>query len=149
MKKFYKKENSWKFSPWIFVCLLIYSSTVFGQTKTITGSINDINGDVVPGVTVSVKGTPKIGTVSDANGKFSLAGVDSKMVLRVTSIGFETQEILIGNKIKIDIVLKLDNEALEEVVVIGYGTQKKSSLTGAVSKYKNERMDEAPVTRID
>lgn len=149
MKKFYKKENSWKFSPWIFVCLLIYSSTAFGQTKTITGIINDINGDVVPGVTVSVKGTPKIGTVSDGNGKFSLAGVDSKMVLRFTSIGFETQEILIGNKIKIEIVLKLDNEALEEVVVIGYGTQKKSSLTGAVSKYKNERMDEAPVTRID
>lgn len=120
MKKNYKKRFSFKDFQWLFICWLIFSSTAFAQTKTITGSINDFRGDAVPGVTVSVKGSPKIGTVSDANGKFSLAGVDSKMVLRVSSIGFEIQEILIGNKIKIDIVLNLDNEALEEVVVIGY-----------------------------
>ena len=149
MKKFYKKKNSWKFSPWVFVCLLIFSSTAFAQTKTITGSVNDSKGEAVPGVTISVKGTSSVGTATDLNGKFSLIGVDSKTVIRVSSIGFETQEIMIGNKIQIDIVLDLSDEALDEVVVIGYGTQKKSSLTGAVSKFKNERLDEAPVTRLD
>ena len=103
MTKIYKKGKSWHNSLWIFVCWLIFSGTAIAQTKTITGNVKDAKGDGVPGVAISVKGTPTKGTTTDGNGKFSLGGVDSKTVLRVSSIGFETQEVNVGNKSVVEI----------------------------------------------
>ena len=148
MTKIYKKGKSWQNSLWIFVCWLIFSGTAIAQTKTITGNVNDTKGDAVPGVAISVKGTPTKGTTTDANGKFSLSGVDSKTVLRVSSIGFETQEINVGNKTVVEITLAENAASLEEVVVVGYGVQKKVNMTGAVSTVDSKMIENRPTTSL-
>jgi TonB-linked SusC/RagA family outer membrane protein len=148
MKKIYKKEKSWLNSLWIFVCWLVFSSTAFAQTKTITGNVKDTKGDAVPGVAISVKGTPTKGTTTDGNGKFSLAGVDSKTVLRISSIGFETQEVNVGNKSVLEINLAENAASLEEVVVVGYGVQKKVNMTGAVSTVDSKMIENRPTTSL-
>jgi TonB-linked SusC/RagA family outer membrane protein len=148
MTKIYKKRKSWQNSLWIFVCWLVFSSTAFAQSKTITGSIKDTKGDAVPGVAISVKGTPTKGTTTDGNGKFSLAGVDSKTVLRVSSIGFETQEVNVGNKSVVEITLEENAASLEEVVVVGYGVQKKVNMTGAVSTVDSKMIENRPTTSL-
>lgn len=117
--------------------------------KSVKGKVTDASsGEGLPGVSVTIKGTTR-GTTTDGAGEYSIKTIDDKTTLVFSFVGYESQEVFVGNKNKIDIVLSTDNKALEEVVVVGYGTQKKSSLTGAVSKYKNERLDEAPVSRLD
>ena len=117
--------------------------------KNINGKVTDnITREGLPGVSIVIKGTTR-GTTTDGQGDFSLNVVDNKAILVFSFVGYENQEIIVGNKSTLDIKLFTDNKSLEEVVVVGYGTQKKSSLTGAISKYKNERLDEAPVTRLD
>ena len=148
MTKIYKEGKSWQNSLWIFVCWLIFSGTAIAQTKTITGNVKDTKGDAVPGVAISVKGTPTKGTTTDGNGKFSLAGVDSKTVLRVSSIGFETQEVSVGNKSLVEITLAENAASLEEVVVVGYGVQKKVNMTGAVSTVDSKMIENRPTTSL-
>jgi len=148
MTKIYKEGKSWQNSLWIFVCWLIFSGTAIAQTKTITGNVKDTKGDAVPGVAISVKGTPTKGTTTDGNGKFSLAGVDSKTVLRVSSIGFETQEVSVGNKSLVEITLSENAASLEEVVVVGYGVQKKVNMTGAVSTVDSKMIENRPTTSL-
>ena len=148
MTKIYKEGKSWHNSLWIFVCWLIFSSTAIAQTKTITGNVKDTKGDVVPGVAISVKGTPTKGTTTDGNGKFSLTGVDSKTVLRVSSIGFETQEVNVGNKSLLEITLAENAASLEEVVVVGYGVQKKVNMTGAVSTVDSKMIENRPTSSL-
>jgi len=148
MTKIYKEGKSWQNSLWIFVCWLIFSGTAIAQTKTITGNVKDTKGDAVPGVAISVKGTPTKGTTTDGNGKFSLAGVDSKTVLRVSSIGFETQEVNVGNKSVVEITLAENAASLEEVVVVGYGVQKKVNMTGAVSTVDSKMIENRPTTSL-
>lgn len=148
MTKIYKKGKSCKYSLWIFVCWLIFSSTAIAQTKSITGSIKDAQGDAIPGVAISVKGTPTKGTTTDGNGKFSLGGVDSKTVLRVSSIGFETQEVNVGKKSMMEITLAENAANLEEVVVVGYGVQKKANMTGAVSTVDSKMIENRPTTSL-
>ena len=115
----------------------------------IKGKITDAeNSEPVPGVNVSVKGTTR-GTSTNNKGEYTIAVPDSKSTLLFSFVGYTVQETLVGNKTIINISLKNDLKALDEVVVIGYGTIKKSSLTGSVSKFKDERIDEAPVTRLD
>lgn len=102
------------------------------QQKSISGQVNDENGVPLPGVTVSIKDT-KIGTITDLDGKFTLkADADSK-VLVISSIGYQTQELIIGNRIEFKVSLKPSSEGLNEVVVVGYGTQKKGSVVSAIT----------------
>ena len=116
------------------------------QKKTITGTIVDPSGMPVIGANVMVKGTTN-GTITDMDGKFSLE-VASGATLMVSYIGFANQEIKIGNQTVLSITLKEDAEALDEVVVVGYGTQKKVNLTGAVSAVKSEELVVAPVANV-
>ena len=104
------------------------------QKKTITGTIVDPSGMPVIGANVMVKGTTN-GTITDMDGKFSLE-VASGATLMVSYIGFANQEIKVSNQTNLSIALKEDAEALDELVVVGYGTQKKVNLTGAVSNVK-------------
>ena len=117
------------------------------QKKTITGTIVDPSGMPVIGANVMVKGTTN-GTITDMDGKFSLE-VASGATLMVSYIGFANQEIKIGNQTVLSITLKEDAEALDELVVVGYGTQKKSDLTGSVSSVKSEVIDKQVVTSVD
>src|SRR5690606_35171440 len=93
---------------------------------TVSGTVTDPNGEPIPGVTVSVPGTT-IGTATDLDGRYSLT-VQEGSTLVFSFIGFEPQSIAVGDRSVIDVVLSEDMASLEEVVVVGYGTQKKSHL---------------------
>ena len=105
--------------------------SVLQQTKNVTGIVKDALGDPIIGVNVVVKGTT-IGTVTDMNGAYSLQA-DANATLVISYIGYKTQEIPVKGQTAINITLSEDSEALDEVVVVGYGTQKKVNLTGSVS----------------
>ena len=95
-----------------------------------------------------MKGTTR-GTTTDADGKYKLAGLTEKSTVVFSFIGYKTQEITVENRTTYDLTFVQDDQSLDEVVVVGYGTQKRGDITGAVAKYKNENLDEAPVSRVD
>jgi TonB-dependent starch-binding outer membrane protein SusC len=116
---------------------------------TVIGKVTDAQtGEVLPGVSIFVKGTSQ-GTTTNNAGEFTIKVSDAKASLVFSYVGYEAREAFIGNRTTLNISLKPDDKTLDEVVVVGYGTQKKTEITGAVAKYKNEKMDEAPVSRID
>jgi TonB-linked SusC/RagA family outer membrane protein len=108
--------------------------------QAITGSVTDKDGEPVIGANISEKGTQN-GTASNVDGKFSLQ-VNTGAVLVISYIGYTTQEIAVGNQTSLNITLSENNQALDEVVVVGYGTQKKRDLTGAISSIK---MSDEPI----
>lgn len=116
------------------------------QTRTVTGRIVDDMGEPIIGANVFVKGTTN-GTVTDFDGNFSIEA-DSKSVLSISYIGYLTKEIVIGNLKVINITLLEDTKALDEVVVIGYGTQKKADLTGAVANVSADDLNTQSNTTI-
>ncbi len=105
---------------------------------TIRGRIFDEQGKVIPGATVLLKGTSSTGTVTDANGAYTLNVPDGAGTLVVSSIGFTAQEVAINNRATIDVTLRTDVKSLSEVVVVGYGTQRRAEVTSAVSTVKVE-----------
>ena len=117
------------------------------QARTLTGSIIDSDGVPLIGVSVSVKGT-SIGTISDADGKFSLSDIPENATLVISYVGMLTQEIPVGNQTTIEILMESDYLGLEEVVVVGYGTQKKINLTGAVSVAGKKDIENRPVSNV-
>lgn len=114
------------------------------QKKQISGTVTDLNGDPIIGANVIEKGTTN-GTVTDINGYFSLE-VSEKSILTISYIGYVLKEVKIGNQSKLQIELSEDTQSLDEVVVVGFGTQKKVNLTGAVSVVNSEVLDARPVT---
>ena len=116
--------------------------------KVITGKITSEAGEALPGVSVVVKGTTT-GTVSDVNGMYSITVPDVAEILVFSYVGYIPEEVEIGNKTTINIMLSEDIKSLGEVVVIGYGTQKKSDLTGSVSSVKSEELKAVPATSLD
>ena len=116
------------------------------QKKAVSGTVLDVTGTPIVGANVVVKGTTN-GTITDMDGKFSL-DVEEGTTLVVSYIGFASQEILIGNQTKISISLKEDSESLEEVIVVGYGVQKKVNMTGSVAAIDSESLSNRPVTNV-
>ncbi len=114
--------------------LLCIAYAVHAQERTVTGTIT-ADGKPVAGVNVLVKGA-KTGTVTNADGNFSIKVSQSNAVLIFSSVGYISQEAVLKNQSAVDVVLVADNKALDDVVVIGYGTQRKRDLTGAVSSVK-------------
>ena len=113
--------------------LIVLTTTQTGQVNNISGKVTDKDGAPLPGVTVVVKGTTK-GTITDAEGRYSLNNLTGLMKTLVFSfVGMETAEIEIGNQSQINVTMRESSIGLEEVVAIGYGVQKKESLTGAIS----------------
>lgn len=105
------------------------------------------NGEPLIGVTVLIKGTTT-GSITDIDGRYTI-DASAEDILVFSFIGMKDKEVQVGVQTVIDVVLASDNELLEEVVVIGYGTQKKSHLTGAVSKVENKKLDQIAVARVD
>ncbi|MDZ7934626.1 MAG: SusC/RagA family TonB-linked outer membrane protein [Emticicia sp.] len=110
--------------------------TVMAQDVTVSGTVKGTDGSGMPGVTVQSKGTTK-GTQTGLDGTYKLAGVAKNGTLVFSFVGMETKEVAIGNKSVVDVVLVDDTKALEEVVVVGYGEQKKRDITGSVSALKS------------
>ena len=103
------------------------------QKKTVSGKVTDSSGATLPGVSVIVKGT-NTGVITDINGSYSLSNVPENGNLQFSFVGMKSQEIVVGNKATINVVLSEETFGLEEVVAIGYGTSRKKDLTGAVAK---------------
>ena len=114
--------------------------------KKITGTVLDQNGESVIGANVVVKGTTN-GTITDVDGKFTLEVLDDA-VLQVTYIGYNPVEVKVGKESVIRIVLREDTQALDEVVVVGYGTQKKVSVTGSIASVSSEDITKVPTSNI-
>ncbi|MFC2138653.1 SusC/RagA family TonB-linked outer membrane protein, partial [Bacteroidota bacterium] len=118
------------------------------EMVSITGTIVDANtGEALPGVSILVKGT-SFGTITDLDGKYTIE-TNSDAILIISIMGYIDQEILVNNQTVIDVTLKEDVIGLEEVVVVGYGVQKKSDLTGAVASVSSEKLTEMPVIGVD
>ncbi|PTN09524.1 TonB-linked SusC/RagA family outer membrane protein [Mangrovibacterium marinum] len=120
------------------------SGTASQQTKTVKGQVTSEKGDLIPGVTVFVKGT-SIGTITDTDGKYSLQGVPANGTLVFSFVGMKALEVPVQNLSVIDVTMEEETIGLEEVVAIGYGTVKKKDLTGAVSTVKADEISIAPV----
>lgn len=114
--------------------------------KSVKGTVTDTNGDPVIGANVVIKGTSK-GTITDIEGKFTL-DVPENAVLLVSYIGYEPLEIKVGNKTVYYIRLQEDTQNLEEVIIVGYGTQTRSSLTSSITEIKGEQLTNLPVSNI-
>src|SRR5690606_29972634 len=112
----------------------------------ISGKVVDGNGEPLPGVTVSVRGS-SIGTATDLDGGYQLT-VPPGAVLVFSFIGFETSEVPVGTDRVIDIVLREDMTSLDEVVVVGYGTQKKMTLTGSVDAISGDEIRNRPADNM-
>ena len=116
------------------------------QDRKVTGIITDERGEPIIGANVVVKGTSN-GTVTDLNGQYSIEA-NGKSILLISYIGYLSEEVAVGNNKTLNIQLKEDTQKLDEVVVIGYGTQKRSNLSGAISKISSEVIDSKPVTNV-
>ena len=136
-----------KKSYFLLVLALITTAFLNAQNSEVNGSVSGVDGLPIPGVNVLIQGS-NTGTTTDFDGNFSIS-VKSGDVLIVSYLGFLTQLITISNQTSLTIVLQSDTSELDEVVVVGYGTQKKSNLTGAISKVTNEKLDQIGVTRVD
>ncbi|MBE7172752.1 MAG: TonB-dependent receptor [Williamsia sp.] len=115
---------------------------------TIKGKITGASGEVLAGVVVAVKGSSK-STVTDANGNFAITVDNGDQTLVVSHVGYTTQEIAVNNRQNISVSLQADTKTLTDVVVIGYGTQKKTNVTAAIATFKADNLDERPIVRVD
>ncbi|HEY8972302.1 MAG TPA: SusC/RagA family TonB-linked outer membrane protein, partial [Puia sp.] len=128
------------------LCLIIFPALLSAQTRTVSGTVKDINGAPLPGVSVTIKGTSS-GTQTDAAGHFSINAAKGVRLL-FSSVNFEPRELVVGDGSDYTISLKPVSSDLSDVVVIGYGSQKKVDLTGSVATISSKELASRPVTNI-
>lgn len=131
----------------VLLCMLVVASASFAQI-IVKGTVKGEDDLSIPGVNVLIKGTTNA-TVTDLDGKFSISVPSEKSVLVFSFVGMKSQDVAVGKNRNLEVVLKENSEVLDEVVVIGYGTMKKSDLTGAVSSFRPDEKDVAKVASID
>ena len=130
-----------------FLCLyLMLPLGIFAQSISVTGVVKDASGETVIGATVREKGTDNA-TVTDLNGNYTIR-VAPKAALVFSYVGYKSAEVNVGGRTSVNVTLQEDNHTLNELVVIGYGTMKKSDLTGAVGSLAAKDMENAPVANI-
>ena len=145
-KDLFNKRTNCCFAVVFLLCLFM-SNQASAQNVTLEGTVNDAAGMSLPGVNVQEKGT-KNGTSTDFDGKYKLKLSNPKAVVTFSFIGFKTKEVSVAGKTKIDVALTEDANNLNEVVVVGYGTTKKSDLTGAVSTISGNDLKKVPVANV-
>ncbi len=118
--------------------LSLFCFVAYAQ-QTVTGTVKDATGEPMIGVTVLLDGQPA--AITDFDGNFSITNAKPSSVIKVTYIGYVDQQVTVGNKTHLDITLNEDNQQLNEVVVVGYGTMKKSDLTGSISSVNTEQLN--------
>lgn len=126
------------FSIVSFILMILCVQNIMAQKRTVSGIVTDSKNEPLIGVNVAIKNASTTGTITDIDGKYSLEIPSGNSVLVFSYIGYSTQEVKVSNRSVVDIVLKDDMQALEEVVVVGYGTMKKSDLTGSVSSITSD-----------
>ena len=125
---------------------VIINSNIVQQKSTCSGVVKDASGESVIGASVLVKGTT-IGTITDFDGNFELPNVEKGAVIQVSFVGYLTKEV-IWKGTPISVVLEDDTKTLEEVVVVGYGTQKKVNLTGSVAMAESDVLEDRPIANL-
>ena len=125
---------------------ILFTTFGFSQNKTVTGTVSDNSGPI-PGVTVMVKGTTN-GVITDFDGKYVIPNVSAEDVLVFSYIGLKSVERIVGQQDTIDVIMEEDAQALEEVVVVGYGTQRKSNVVGSVSSVEVDEATSIPTTNV-
>lgn len=130
------------------IIVLLFSLSAFAKDLSIEGTVRSSDdNETLPGVSVLVKGTTN-GTVTDVDGNYKLT-VPENATLVFSFIGYKKQEVAVNNRSRIDVTMSFDAEALEEVVVVGYGSQKKSDITGSVSSIKSEELTAFPLASAE
>jgi len=128
------------------VILLLFSTVIVAQTKTITGTVVDDKGESLIGASISIKGT-STGTITDMDGNFSIdASAEDDLVVKFT--GYLERTIRVGTQTHIDVAMEEDTQLLDEVVVVGYGIQKKSDVTGAMLGVKANELKARPTSNV-
>lgn len=141
-----------KITKLLTAILFLFCTTFygFGQVqggKTITGTVKDAMGSPIPGATLVIKGTTT-GTVTDIDGNYTLGLLEGAETLVVSFVGMGSKEIPIGNQTQISVTLEEDASELDEVIVVGYGTQRKATLTGAVTSVTTEDVRSNPAINL-
>ncbi|GET24073.1 TonB-dependent receptor [Prolixibacter sp. NT017] len=142
------KIRLWHKSVLCLLAGLLLSVSSYAQQRTITGTVTDKSGEPIPSVTVMVKGT-STGTITNFDGQYSLSGdIPADGVLTFSFIGMKTKDVSIGNRATIDVTMEENVTGLDEVVVVGYGTQQKKDVTGSVAMVDSKQMDSRPNTQM-
>jgi TonB-linked SusC/RagA family outer membrane protein len=142
-----RRSSNWLYNLVVAMLLLGYSLPAAAQ-GTVTGKITDGEGEPIASVTISIVGTNQ-GTLTDFDGNYSIQTTDPTNTLRFEYLGYESQDIAVGNKTVINVTLSQTAEGLDEVVVIGYGARDRKDLIGAVSTVKAEGIAEQPITTFE
>jgi TonB-linked SusC/RagA family outer membrane protein len=152
----FRRLNSAKWSRLVPLLLLsgglapLLPQAAYAQVAgahTVSGKITSANGEGIPGVTIVVKGTTN-GTTTDVDGKYTISVPNDNSVLVLSSVGFAKQELAVGSRTTINQSLEAENQALEEVKVIGYGTQRAEAVTGSVASISGDNLREVPVANV-
>jgi hypothetical protein len=132
----------------LFACLVMLYGQLHAQSRTITGRITDEAGAGLAGASIVAKGTT-IGTTSGADGSFSLSVPATARTLVISFQGFTLQEQSIGTRTSIDVTLKATGQNLEEVVVVGYGTQRRTDVTGSIAQINGNKLRDQPIQSFE
>lgn len=132
----------------IVVLVSLLPSIGLAQDRQVTGKVTDETGKPLSDVNVQVKGTTNA-TATTPEGLFSINVPSGRTSLVFSSIGYEAQQVSVNNRNEIDVSMKLSVNDLSDVVVIGYGTQKRKNVTGAVSSFDARKLEERPILRVD
>ena len=142
-KKAYSNSSGRSLVLRMFLALFLFAGFATGSyaqnTRTITGKVSEANGDPIIGASVAIAGTNE-GAVTDVNGNFTLEASDKSMLV-VSYLGFKTQKIAVGSGNSLEIKLVEDTQKLDEVVVVGFGTQKRANLTGSIAAINNQELE--------
>ncbi len=139
MKRIQKKVRL----TFLLLSLILFAFPGYAQNLAVTGNVTGDDGLPLPGATVIIKGTTQ-GSVTGSDGNFSISNVPSDGILVFSFVGMKPQEINVAGKTNINVVLEAETIGVDEVVVVGYGTQKKSDITGTVASLNQERLEKVP-----
>ncbi|MEA5129644.1 MAG: TonB-dependent receptor [Proteiniphilum sp.] len=143
-----KKRKSFNLKGLLFACMWIVAIGMFAQNITVRGMVMDATNEPIIGATIVIQGNTSHGTVTDIEGNYILSNIPVNAILQFSYVGMVTQSVPVNGRTTINIVLESDTEVLEEVVVVGYGTQKKVNLTGAVESVSGSVLENRPITNI-
>lgn len=131
----------------LLILLFLASTSVFAQRMTITGIVSDSDGVPLPGATVQIKGTLS-GALTDVSGHYSIEVPGPNSILVFSFVGYAPSEVTVQNQTELNVALREDIQGLEEVVVVGYGTQKKANLTGAVDQVTSSSLENRTMSNL-
>ena len=130
----------------LFLCLMMLCGSVAFAQKTVTGTVIDATGEAIIGASVKVLGgATSAGTITDFDGNFTVQNVPENAKLEFSYVGYRTQTIAVAGKTQINVTLEEDRQLLDEVVVVGYGVQRKSDVTGALTRVGEKELNSRPV----